>query len=82
MCPAIKDAAYLLARGEDERRERAVREQAESLAAELHAPLESGARIVVRAHADEVEELSTEEEGCVLNINDPDALQKALLRAD
>ena len=33
--------AYLLARGEDERRERAVREQAESLAAELHAPLES-----------------------------------------
>ena len=48
----------------------------------LHAPLESGARIVVRAHADEIEELSTEEEGCVLNINDPDALQKALLRAD
>ena len=48
----------------------------------LHAPLESGARTVVRAHADEVEELSTEEEGCVLNINDPDALQKALLRAD
>ncbi len=44
----------------------------------LRAPLETGARAVVWSHADEVEELLTNEEGCVLNINDPDALQKAL----
>ena len=44
----------------------------------LRAPLEQGARTVVRAHRAEVEELSTNEEGCVLNINDPAALHKAL----
>jgi molybdenum cofactor cytidylyltransferase len=48
----------------------------------LQAPLETGARAVVRAHADEVEEVLTNEEGCVLNINDPDALQRALRQAD
>jgi CTP:molybdopterin cytidylyltransferase MocA len=48
----------------------------------LRAPLETGARAVVWAHADEVEELLTNEEGCVLNINDPDALQKALHHAN
>jgi len=48
----------------------------------LQAPLEIGARAVVRAHADEVEELLTNEAGCVLNINDPDTLQKALHHAD
>jgi hypothetical protein len=37
---------------------------------------------VVWSHADEVEELLTNEEGCVLNINDPDALQKALPHAN
>jgi molybdenum cofactor cytidylyltransferase len=44
----------------------------------LRAPLETGARAVVWAHATEVEELRTNEEGCVLNLNDPDALKKVL----
>jgi CTP:molybdopterin cytidylyltransferase MocA len=44
----------------------------------LHAPLETGARAVVWAHAAEVEEVRTNEEGCVLNLNDPDTIQKAL----
>jgi molybdenum cofactor cytidylyltransferase len=44
----------------------------------LHAPLEMGARAVVWAHAHEVEEFLTNEEGCVLNLNDPDTLKKAL----
>jgi len=47
----------------------------------LNASLETGARTVVRAHAGEIEELSTDEEGCVLNINDPDALHRATHRA-
>lgn len=44
----------------------------------LHAPIETGARAVVWAHSAEVEELRTNEEGCVLNLNDPDTMQKAL----
>jgi len=44
----------------------------------LHAPLETGARAVVWAHSGDVEELRTNEEGCVLNLNDPDTMQKAL----
>jgi CTP:molybdopterin cytidylyltransferase MocA len=44
----------------------------------LHAPLETGARSVVWAHAAEVDEFLTNEEGCVLNLNDPDTLHKAL----
>jgi len=44
----------------------------------LRAPLETGARAVVWAHSAEIEELRTDEEGCVLNLNDPDTLQKAL----
>lgn len=48
----------------------------------LRAPLETGARAVVWSHTDEVEEHLTNEEGCVLNINDPDALQQALHHAD
>jgi len=48
----------------------------------LRAPLETGARAVVWDHPDEVEEFLTDEEGCVLNINDPDSLQKALLYAN
>jgi len=42
----------------------------------LHAPLETGARSVVWAHAAEVEEFSTNEEGCILNLNDPQAMEK------
>jgi molybdenum cofactor cytidylyltransferase len=44
----------------------------------LKAPLETGARAVVWAHAKEVEELRTNEQGCVLNLNDPETLQRAL----
>ena len=43
----------------------------------LSAPLETGARAVVWAHREEVSEMETNEEGCVLNLNDPDALAKA-----
>jgi molybdenum cofactor cytidylyltransferase len=43
----------------------------------LRAPLETGARAVVWAHKNEVQEVSTAEEGCVLNLNDPDAILKA-----
>ena len=43
----------------------------------LAAPLETGARAVVWAHSDEVSEMDTIEEGCVLNLNDPDALARA-----
>jgi molybdenum cofactor cytidylyltransferase len=42
----------------------------------LSAPLDQGARAVVWAHAGEVREVPTVEEGCVLNLNDPQALQK------
>jgi molybdenum cofactor cytidylyltransferase len=52
-----------------------------SLYAELlRAPLETGARAVVWAHADEVEEVPTNEEGCVLNLNDPETLNRAMDR--
>ncbi len=43
----------------------------------LAAPLEIGARAVVRAHPDQVEEAPTTEEGVVLNLNDPLALERA-----
>ena len=46
----------------------------------LSAPLETGARAVVWAHREEVCEMETSEEGCVLNLNDPDALAKARQR--
>jgi len=39
----------------------------------LNAPLELGARSVVWAHAAEVSEYITMEEGCVVNLNDPAA---------
>jgi len=42
----------------------------------LTAPLDTGARAVVWAHQADVEELATSEEGCILNLNDPDAFQK------
>lgn len=44
----------------------------------LRAPLETGARAVVWAHANEVEEVPTNEEGCVLNLNDPETLNRAI----
>jgi len=43
----------------------------------LHAPMEKGARAVVWAHAEEVLEVPTNEEGCVLNLNDPETLLRA-----
>jgi molybdenum cofactor cytidylyltransferase len=48
----------------------------------LHAPLETGARAVVWAHTGEVEEVQTNEEGCVLNLNDPETMNKATQRRD
>ena len=42
----------------------------------LAAPLDVGARAVVWAHKGEIVEVSTNEEGCVLNLNDPDAFLK------
>jgi molybdenum cofactor cytidylyltransferase len=44
----------------------------------LAAPLDKGARVVVWAHAHEVLEVPTEEEGVVLNLNDPESFRKAL----
>jgi molybdenum cofactor cytidylyltransferase len=42
----------------------------------LEAPLDVGARAVVWAHRMEVRECDTSEEGCVLNVNDPEALAR------
>jgi molybdenum cofactor cytidylyltransferase len=44
----------------------------------LSAPLEMGARAVVWAHMGEVEEVLTNEEGCVLNLNDPGTMNAAV----
>ncbi len=44
----------------------------------LRAPLETGARAVVWAHKGEIEEVRTNEEGCVLNLNDPETLNSAI----
>jgi molybdenum cofactor cytidylyltransferase len=44
----------------------------------MNAPFETGARSVVWAHASDVQVVQTGEEGCVLDLNDPDTLQKAL----
>lgn len=43
----------------------------------LNAPEDTGARAVVWAHAAEIQVVRTNEEGCILNLNDPDAMQKA-----
>jgi molybdenum cofactor cytidylyltransferase len=48
----------------------------------LHAPIERGARAVVWEHADEIAELATNEEGCVLNLNDPETLKRASIPLD
>jgi molybdenum cofactor cytidylyltransferase len=42
----------------------------------LEAPMDTGARAVVWAHSADVLELPTREEGCVLNLNDPQGLLK------
>jgi molybdenum cofactor cytidylyltransferase len=42
----------------------------------LEAPEEIGARAVVRAHAADVLEIPVEEEGILLNLNDPESLQR------
>jgi molybdenum cofactor cytidylyltransferase len=44
----------------------------------MNAPPETGARSVVWAHVGDVQFVQTNEEGCVLNLNDPDTLRKAL----
>jgi molybdenum cofactor cytidylyltransferase len=44
----------------------------------MTAPLEQGARSVVWAHAREVAEVVTSEQGCVLNLNDPETMQRVL----
>jgi molybdenum cofactor cytidylyltransferase len=44
----------------------------------LRAPFETGARAVVWAHAADVEEVPTNEQGCVLNLNDPDTMNQAI----
>jgi hypothetical protein len=43
----------------------------------MNAPLDTGARSVVWAHAGQVHVAQTNEEGCILNLNDPDTMQKA-----
>jgi molybdenum cofactor cytidylyltransferase len=49
----------------------------------LQAPAEKGARAVVWAHAPgDVLELPTNEEGCVLNLNDPETMHRATGRSD
>jgi molybdenum cofactor cytidylyltransferase len=44
----------------------------------LNAPPDKGARAVVWAHAQEIAEVPTGEEGVILNLNDPDALRRAM----
>ncbi len=43
-----------------------------------NAALEMGARSVVWAHSGDVQIVQTGEEGCVLNLNDPGTMQRAL----
>jgi molybdenum cofactor cytidylyltransferase len=44
----------------------------------LEAPADQGARAVLWAHAADVLEVPTDEEGVLLNLNDPDALRRAM----
>jgi CTP:molybdopterin cytidylyltransferase MocA len=46
----------------------------------LAAPAEVGARHVVWNHARAVREVETEEEGVILNLNDPETVRKAIGR--
>ncbi len=44
----------------------------------LRALPETRAQAVVWAHAAEIEEVRTNEEGCVLNLNDPETMNRAI----
>jgi molybdenum cofactor cytidylyltransferase len=44
----------------------------------LAAPRDQGARSVVWAHAGEIAEVITAEQGCVLNLNDPETVKRVL----
>ena len=44
----------------------------------MSAPLATGARSVVWEHSGEIQLVQTNEEGCILNLNDPDTMQNAL----
>ena len=44
----------------------------------LRAPVDKGARAVVWAHAAEVLEVPTDEEGCIVNLNDPETMNRAI----
>ena len=44
----------------------------------LAAPEDKGARAVVWAHSGDVLEVPTDEEGVILNLNDPDMLKRAM----
>jgi molybdenum cofactor cytidylyltransferase len=44
----------------------------------LAASPDVGARQIVWAHADDIKEVPTEEEGVILNLNDPETMRKAL----
>jgi len=46
------------------------------------APRSDGRRAVVWAHKGEIEEVRTNEEGCVLNLNDPETMNSALPQKD
>jgi molybdenum cofactor cytidylyltransferase len=48
----------------------------------LRAPVDKGARAVVWAHAADVLEVPTDEEGCILNLNDPETMHRATGPAD
>lgn len=43
----------------------------------LQAPMDKGARAVVWAHPHDIAEIPTSEEGCILNLNDPDTMHRA-----
>lgn len=44
----------------------------------MNAPMDKGARAVVWAHASDVLHVETNEQGCVLNLNDPETLQRVI----
>jgi molybdenum cofactor cytidylyltransferase len=48
----------------------------------LQAPMDKGARAVVWAHDRDVLAVPTNEEGCVLNLNDPETMRRATGRSD
>lgn len=48
----------------------------------LAAPLDVGARAVVWSHRAEVHEFPTNEEGCILNLNDPETFARAIRPPD